>query len=287
MKQEDILSIEYDLAFIVAMEEEVACLLLQDPNNEKREVSEILNGALRIGNARFINFNLTTKVQGQQVLLKCLACLSGIGKVNAAAATTILLTHFKVNIPINMGLCGSVQKVPTGTVFIGESVSYGDVDVTGFGYKFGEVPGEGKVAYYTPPKFTHRIYDLNKDKFVYIEMGRIITTDMFINDSKVKNAILDKVAAVKESEGNQLPILAFDMEAAAIAQVASQFDKRVFFFKEVSDNADESGSSDFADSAYTNTSSTLQTTVSLIMGSLETFAIGIAIKRSKEDGYTS
>ena len=70
------------------------------------------------------------------VLLKC-----GIGKVSAAVGTTILIEKFSPDYIINTGTAGGMTtELTVGDVVISTDVRYNDVDVTAFGYEFGQLP---------------------------------------------------------------------------------------------------------------------------------------------------
>ena len=73
----------------------------------------------------------------QVVILK-----SGIGKVNAAIGTTLLIDKFKPDVVINTGSAGGFKKgMKVGDVVVSTEVRHHDVDVTAFGYEYGQVPG--------------------------------------------------------------------------------------------------------------------------------------------------
>ena len=69
---------------------------------------------------------------------------SGIGKVNAALCTQILVDLFDVTHIINTGVAGSLNaSLDIGDILISRDALHHDVDVTIFGYKPGEVPQIG------------------------------------------------------------------------------------------------------------------------------------------------
>lgn len=75
---------------------------------------------------------------------------SGIGKVNAAMSTTILLEKYKPEKVINTGSAGGFHhSLNVGDVVISTEVRHHDVDVTAFNYEYGQVPG-------MPPGFKRR-----------------------------------------------------------------------------------------------------------------------------------
>src|SRR5690606_8322793 len=111
------------IAIIGAMEEEVSLLRNNITNKQIIEVA----------GCEFTSGNIGEK---QVVLLK-----SGIGKVNAAMSTTILLEKFKPDIIINTGSAGGYNpNLNIGDLVISTEVRHHDVDVTIFDYEYGQVP---------------------------------------------------------------------------------------------------------------------------------------------------
>ncbi len=110
------------IAIIGAMEEEVT--LLRD--NIKESTQETVAGC---------EFTFG-KMRGADVIL----LRSGIGKVNAAMSTTIL-EKYKPDCIINTGSAGGFNpELNVGDAVISTEVRHHDVDVTAFGYEYGQVP---------------------------------------------------------------------------------------------------------------------------------------------------
>src|SRR5690606_31837433 len=66
---------------------------------------------------------------------------SGIGKVNAAMSTTILLEKYQPDVVINTGSAGGYdENLDVGAIVISDEVRHHDVDATIFGYEMGQVP---------------------------------------------------------------------------------------------------------------------------------------------------
>ncbi|MBO1912611.1 5'-methylthioadenosine/S-adenosylhomocysteine nucleosidase, partial [Microvirga sp. 3-52] len=110
------------IAVIGAMEEEVELLreAISSPQTTVIANIEYIKGA--IGNHEVI-------------LVK-----SGIGKVNAAMATTILLEKFRPDVVLNTGSAGGFgETLEVGTIVISSEVRHHDVDLTAFGYEYGQV----------------------------------------------------------------------------------------------------------------------------------------------------
>lgn len=141
--------------------------------------------------------------------------VSGIGKVNASHAVTKAIYRYqKANIKqvINIGTAGSIDQA-IGTIIKGDVFSYGDVDVTAFGYELGQVPA-------MVPKFGQGT-------------NLVLTTDSFISDPKMlKTTQIDQVKAI-------------EMEATAIAQVCHIENIPFTAYKVISDNANQDATAEF------------------------------------------
>ena len=130
----------------------------------------------------------------------------GIGKVNAAMGTLMLVNHFDPNYVINSGVAGgSDMSVKVMDVVAGARVAYHDV-WCGPESELGRVQGlplyfEGASA----------LLDLIPDRSE-IHKGLICSGDQFI----------DRKEDVDRIKGNFPDALAVDMESGAIAQVCHQ-----------------------------------------------------------------
>lgn len=189
---------------------------------------EILRAAIEhptvqtIANCEFVSGKLGAH---EVILVK-----SGIGKVNAALSTAILLQQFAPEIVLNTGSAGGFKKgLAVGTVVISDEVIHHDVDATVFGYAIGQVP-QMPATYQSDQK----LIELSKQAVNEIgqhayEIGQIATGDSFMSDPI-------RVNRVKE----QFPkMIAAEMEAAAIAQVCHQFGTRFVVIRALSDIAGE------------------------------------------------
>ena len=100
---------------------------------------ELLKGRLNNRESyRFGAFEIHCgNLHGKRIVLT----LSGIGKVNAAAATATAILKFSPDCVINTGSAGGLgQGLKVGDVVIGSETAHHDVDVTAFGYAIGQVP---------------------------------------------------------------------------------------------------------------------------------------------------
>lgn len=198
------------IAVIGAMEEEVE-LLRAAISNSKTTV---------IANSEYTEGTYEGK---DVVLLK-----SGIGKVNAAMSTTILLHEFKPDVVINTGSAGGYdENLEVGAIVISDEVRHHDVDATIFGYEIGQVPQ-------MPPAFKSDANLMQAAELAVQKIGEhqaatglITTGDAFMNDPV-------RVEVVRK----QFPTMkAVEMEAAAVAQVCYQFGTPFVVIRALSDIA--------------------------------------------------
>jgi adenosylhomocysteine nucleosidase len=198
------------VAIIGAMEEEVALLRenIKNPTVETIAGCEYTSGEMK----------------GIEVIL----LRSGIGKVNAAMSTAVLLERFQPDAVINTGSAGGFDpSLNVGDVVISTEVRHHDVDVTAFGYEYGQVP-QLPAAFLADEKLKNIAINSAKElKDVQVVSGLIATGDSFMNDPKRVEAIQDKFQGLQ----------AVEMEAAAIAQVAHQFDTPFVIIRSLSDIA--------------------------------------------------
>ncbi|MFZ3588255.1 5'-methylthioadenosine/S-adenosylhomocysteine nucleosidase [Bacillus sp. DJP31] len=164
------------------------------------------------------------KIKGIEIIL----LKSGIGKVNAAMSTTLLLQIFQPDYVINTGSAGGfMQSLNVGDVVISTEVRHHDVDVTAFGYEYGQVPGL-PAAFEADHMLVEAAYQaVHKMNDVQVVKGTIATGDSFMQDPI-------KVEYVRSKLPN---LYAVEMEAAAVAQVCHQFKVPFVVIRALSDIA--------------------------------------------------
>ncbi|WP_416827384.1 5'-methylthioadenosine/S-adenosylhomocysteine nucleosidase [Ectobacillus polymachus] len=198
------------IAVIGAMEEEVR--ILRDKLENK--TMEIVAGS---------EFTKGDYAGHEVILLK-----SGIGKVNAAMATTILLERYQPDKVINTGSAGGFhQSLNVGDVVISTDVRHHDVDVTIFNYEYGQVPGM-PAAFEADAELVALAETCMKNvEGVQVAKGTIATGDSFMNDS-------ERVAFIRSKFKD---LYAVEMEAAAVAQVCYQYNVPFVIIRALSDIA--------------------------------------------------
>lgn len=206
------------IAVIGAMEQEVELLRSEIKNAETKIIANS-------------EFTVGTYKGHEVILLK-----SGIGKVNAAMTTTILLNEFKPDYVINTGSAGGYDpNLEVGAIVISDEVRHHDVDVTAFGYEIGQVPQ-------LPAAFKANVHLMELAEAAVKEIGEhqaatglIATGDIFMHNP-------EKVEIVRQ---NFPQMKACEMEAAAVAQVCYQFDVPFVVIRALSDIAGKESSVSF------------------------------------------
>ncbi len=198
------------IAIIGAMEEEVT-LLRSKLNNLTTEI-----------HAGF-EFYLGQIGQTEIALLR-----SGIGKVNAAISTTLLLDLYQPDYVINTGSAGGFHTdLNVGDIVISSSVCHHDVDVTPFGYQLGQVPGS--PACFMPDNHLIQVAQqaIESLQEVVHMHGLIATGDRFMHQAE----------DVTQTRKNFPDMIACEMEAAAVAQVCHSFSTPFVIIRSLSDIA--------------------------------------------------
>ena len=205
------------IGIIAAMPEELA-YLIQHLENASEEM--VLGNTYHTGNIGSVKLVLVE---------------SGIGKVMAAMSVAILADYFKVDSVINTGSAGALAEgIEVGDVVIAEKLAYHDVDVTAFGYEYGQM-AQQPLYFETDKKFVSLIQESLSKLNQKWHLGLIATGDSFIAGE-------DKIKAIKEHFPQ---VLAVEMEGAAIAQAAHALNLPFLVVRAMSDNANHEASISF------------------------------------------
>ena len=189
------------LGIIGAMDEEVSIL------KEKLEAEQVKTIAS-------MDFH-EGKLEGKDVVI----VRSGIGKVNAAVCTQILVSVFEVDCVINTGVAGSLRnEINIGDIVLSKDALNHDMDATGFGYEPGIIPR----------------MEVNTDISTFV--GRVVSGDQFISDAEKKKYLVEKFQGY-----------CTEMEGAAIAQTAYLNKIPYLVIRAISDKADNSAEMDYSE----------------------------------------
>ncbi|HEO0315137.1 TPA: 5'-methylthioadenosine/adenosylhomocysteine nucleosidase [Streptococcus agalactiae] len=152
---------------------------------------------------------------------------SGVGKVMSAMSVAILVESFKVDAIINTGSAGAVATgLNVGDVVVADTLVYHDVDLTAFGYDYGQMSMQ-PLYFHSDKTFVSTFEAVLSKEEMISKVGLIATGDGFI-------AGQEKIDVIK---GHFPQVLAVEMEGAAIAQAAQATGKPFVVVRAMSDTA--------------------------------------------------
>lgn len=201
------------IGIIGAMDKEIKALLSQMEDREDKTMAGMTFHRGRLWN-------------NEVVLVKC-----GVGKVNVAICTQLLIDLYEVDMLINTGIAGGLYKdINVGDIVISSDAVQHDVDVTGRGFAPGEIPFMETSVFKADPELVAMARKaceiVNTDIACYV--GRVATGDKFVSDNAQKAALVKIFNAY-----------CTEMEGAAMAQVAVLNKVPFVIIRAMSDKADD------------------------------------------------
>lgn len=177
----------------------------------------------------------------------------GAGKVNSAFQTSDAINDYHPELVVNVGYAGGLAKgAKKGDVAIG--TDYVQVD---FIPLFGQRPPEAE----TPDFLIEALQKEAKELEIPVFTGRIATGDFFLHNAEDKKRIIEEFDPI-----------AFDMESAAIAQVAAYKNVDFAVLRTFSDLADDDAVNSIADTSIQKENEKIsieQRPIVLILSTLE------------------
>lgn len=150
-------------------------------------------------------------------------CVGGVGKVNIAAATTVMNERYAPEMIINAGVAGCLKDWSTGTVLVAPHCVQHDYDCRLGGDPLGVVSTVGVREFLThDPEETKSVLH---DNGFSVRDGIVATGDWFSKDFKRAEWVIQEFGAV-----------VCDMEAAAVCQVCLIYNVEAVVIKVVSDH---------------------------------------------------
>ena len=197
------------------------------------ELKSLMENIEEINLASFVYYK--GKIEGKNVVL----VESGIGKVNSAVCTTLLLQEFKVEKLIFTGVAGGIgNDINVGDIVISTDLVQHDVDVSAFGLNLGVIPRMKNSFFMADSdlralakKSALKIFDPSK-----VREGRILSGDQFING-------IDKINWLRDTFKGE----ACEMEGASVAHVCELFGVPFVVLRAISDKANDDAKVDFAE----------------------------------------
>lgn len=173
-------------------------------------------------------------INGKEVVMtEC-----GIGKVNAAMSTQVMIDKYSPDVIINSGIAGSVsRKLKIGDIVISKDCVQHDFDGTQMGDPKGLIQynDETRIDIPVSANIANKLFEACKDlKDTNVLCGRIATGDIFVAEKSMRSAIADEFSA-----------LACEMEGGAVAQVCYRNGIECAILRCISDDFDENQFMDF------------------------------------------
>lgn len=207
------------IGIIGAMEEEVISI--------KRNMK--VENTIAVAGMEFCEGILNDK---KIVVVRC-----GIGKVNSAICTQILIDRFDVDCVINTGVAGGLYPdINIGDIVISSDTVQHDMDTTAFGDPKGVIPRMDKSFFEADSK----LIDLAKEAAENLKgshkvyVGRVASGDQFVSSMRVKEDIYTTFTAY-----------CAEMEGAAIAHTCYLNQVPFVVIRAISDKADQSAEVNF------------------------------------------
>ena len=173
------------------------------------------------------------KLSGKEVVV----VRSGIGKVNAAICTQILVDQFHVDVIINTGIAGSLDaEIDIGDIVISTDAVEHDMDASIFGDPIGQIPQMDTFSFPADESLVKLAKEVNEkaNPDVHTWIGRVVSGDQFVSSGEKKEQLI-RVFDAKCTE----------MEGAAIAHAAYLNKISCVIIRAISDKADNSAVVDY------------------------------------------
>ncbi|GAE34170.1 5'-methylthioadenosine/adenosylhomocysteine nucleosidase [Halalkalibacter akibai] len=170
---------------------------------------------------------------------KIILCRCGVGKVNAALTTQILIDKFEISHLLFTGVAGAIdESLNVGDLVISTSAIQHDIDVTALGFKKGQIPyfedSSDFEADSTLVKMAVAAAEESTER--HIVQGRVVSGDQFIASAEIVQTLRSEFDAV-----------CVEMEGAAVAQVAKMNQVPFVIIRSMSDKANGEASMNFAE----------------------------------------
>ena len=160
------------------------------------------------------------------VLLEC-----GVGKVNAAVGTQVMIDLFKPDVLINSGIAGSLSKhLTVGDIVISTDCVEHDINCTELGEPRGQInfTGESIIGIPADEEVSKKLAGCCKDLGSHVLMGRIATGDIFITYKSKRDFIAFEFGA-----------LCCEMQGGAVGHVCAANGVPFAVLRSISDGGDD------------------------------------------------
>ena len=210
------------LAVIGAMEEEIALL-----RTDMVVTNEAVHAGITVYQGTFKGVAL--------VLAQC-----GVGKVNAAICTQMIADLYAPDALVFSGVAGGLlPNMKVGDLVVASHLIQYDVDVTAFGHRHGELPGQTRAIEADPAlvQACAAAFDAAFDGIrgaPNLMLGTVVSGDTFVSNPETLRWLQREFSA-----------LATEMEGAAVGYTCKQNAVPFVIVRGLSDTAGDSAHNDF------------------------------------------
>jgi adenosylhomocysteine nucleosidase len=175
-------------------------------------------------------------LNGKPVVL----CKSGVGKVNAAVCTQILIDRFGADAVIFTGVAGALDpSLDIGDVVVSTECVQHDMDASPLGFPRGTIPFADMSVFPADPELVRLAYEASRALPGGRALkGRVLSGDQFVADRETVRRLHEELQGV-----------CVEMEGAAVAQVCAMNGVPYVVIRSMSDKADGSAHVNFAEFA--------------------------------------
>lgn len=154
---------------------------------------------------------------------RAVLCCAGIGKVNAAAAAQLLITHFGADAVVFSGIAGNMSdEIGVGDMVLSSRAVYHDADNRMIAQTYPHT-----AEFCADERLLAAAKSACEACGVRYTVGTVATGDQFVGDSAVKANIAARCAPA-----------CVEMEGAAVAHIAAKNDTPFVILRAMSDNSD-------------------------------------------------
>ena len=164
----------------------------------------------------------------------------GIGKVFAAMCAQTMILKYAPDCIVNSGVAGTLsESLSIGQIALAEQVVQHDMDTSPIGDPVGLISGINVIYVPTDPTVTAVLATAVGKEGVPYQRGTVASGDQFICQSEVK------VRIKSNFETPDKPVIACEMEGAAIGQVCYVNRVPYGILRAISDGGDEQAFADY------------------------------------------
>jgi adenosylhomocysteine nucleosidase len=159
---------------------------------------------------------------------KVVVVKSGIGKVNAAITTAILITQYKARVVINTGVAGGLKPAEIGDIILAKGIAYFDVSLTEIDdVPYGQMGDDPLIVKTDEELFAKGEAVFTKLNYHY-RVGNLVSGDKFVTSAK----------DIRKIQRHVKNIVGVEMEGMAIALTCYKFKVPFVSIRGISDIID-------------------------------------------------